>query len=224
MNNLAIVVYSCDKNEEVWPAFRTCLNKYWVDHPVVYLLTETISYPYFNTICYDYDLGYWTKRIRASLKDVKEDKIIFICDDCFLDKEVNLKKLSKCLQILDDGYSNIQFELYSDPNDIDSVYPGFREKTEKSEYRISLLCGLWKKDRLIDILSEDCDLWTIEDRQEYDKTHRFLQISEEKVISWFNDQYGGNGAIRKGKWQHCVKDFFIKEGINMDFSKKGFGD
>jgi hypothetical protein len=223
MNNLAIVVFSCDKNEELWPAFNKCLDKYWPNHPVTYLLTETLNYPNFITINHNYDFEKWTKRIRESLNDIKEDNLIFICDDCFLNEEVNLYKLKRSVEILEqDGYSNIQYELSYDPRDIDSIYPGFKEKTDNCAYKFSLLCGLWRKDKLIDVLKEDTDPWTVEYKQQYDKSHKFLQVSDKKIISWFNDQYGGNGAIRKGKWQKCVIDFFKREEIEMDFSKKGF--
>ena len=224
MNNLAIVIFSCDKNEELWPIFYHCLNKYWNNHPKTYLLTETIQSSYFDTINYNYDVEQWSKRIRYSLNDIKEDNIIFICDDCFLDKEVNLEKLEKSIEILEnDGYSNIQFELCYDGADIDSKYPGFKDKTIYSAYKFSFLCGLWKKEKLIDILKVDGNPWDIECSQKYDPDkHKFMEISDEKVISWFNDGYGGNGAVKYGRWRPSVVDFLKKENIEVDFSKKGF--
>ncbi len=220
--DLAIVVYSCDKNEEIWPVYITCLDKYWKNHPKVYLLNETKEYDKIITINHNYDLELWTKRIRMSLKDIKEKYIIFMCDDCFLNDNINEYKLIRCLSILKNtSYSNIQFELSTDPNDRDSFFTGFKEKTKNSTYVISLLCGIWKKNDLIDILEDDSNPWMVEYNQKYGN-HKFLQVTDEKVISWFNDQIGGNGAIRYGKWQHGIEDFLKKENIEVDFSKKGF--
>ena len=56
MDDLAIVIFSCDKNEELWPIFYKCLNKYWANHPKAYLLTETIPCSLFETINYDFDV------------------------------------------------------------------------------------------------------------------------------------------------------------------------
>lgn len=142
----------------------------------------------------------------------------------FLDKEVNIEKLKKSIEILEkDEYSNIQFELSYDINDINSKYPGFKEKTSQSSYKFSFLCGLWKKDKLLDIIKTDDNPWNIEYEQKYDSSkHKFMQVSDEKIISWFNDGYGGNGVIKMGQWKHCVEDFFKKEQIEVDFSKKGF--
>ena len=221
-NNIAIVVYSCDKNDEVWPIYISCLDKYWENHPKVYLLNETKKYDKIPTITYNYDLELWTKRIRQSLKDISEKYIIFMCDDCFLNSNINLEKLKRCINILDNTkYSNIQFEISTDSNDKISIFPGFKEKTKYSTYVISLLCRIWKKDALIDILKDDSNPWMVEYNQKYGN-HKFLQVTDEKVISWFNDQIGGNGAIRYGKWQHGIEDFLKKENIEVDFSKKGF--
>ena len=74
MNDLAVVCYSCDKNEEVWPIYKKCIDKYWPNHPNIYLLNETKKCDYMNTICYDYDLDHWTIRIRKSLEQIKEEE------------------------------------------------------------------------------------------------------------------------------------------------------
>ena len=99
---------------------------------------------------------------------------------------------------------------------------GFKYKGPNSLYRLSLLCGIWKKDDLIDVLKNDTDPWTAE--LNGDNTKEFLQTYNNKILSWFNDRYGGNGAIRHGKWQHGVEDFLKQEGLEVDFSKKGFLD
>ena len=112
MNDLAVVVYSCDKNEEVWPIYKKCIDKYWENHPNIYLLTETITSPLFISITKNYDLDHWTARIRNSLKDIKEKYVIFMSDDIFMNDYVNINKLNKCIDILNNNkYSLIQFEL-----------------------------------------------------------------------------------------------------------------
>ena len=92
MDDLAIVCFSCDKNDEVWPTFKILLDRYWKDHPITYLLTETHKCSFMNTINYNYPLNEWTTRIIKSLQDIEENKILFICDDCFLDNYVNIEK------------------------------------------------------------------------------------------------------------------------------------
>ena len=222
MNELAVVIYSCDKNEELWPLYKKCIDKYWEKHPNIYMLTESITSPLFITITKKYDLDHWTTRIRKSLEEIKEKYVIFMSDDCFLNDYVNIEKLKNCINILDQGkYAAIQFELSWSDKDIESEYEGFKIRTDLSPYKLSLLCGMWNKKALIHILEKDSDPWSVEKYQDC-KGYTFLQVTNEKVLSWFNDKYGGNGAIRYGLWQHGVEEFLEKEGLSVDFSKKGF--
>ena len=224
MNDLAIVIFSCDNNEELWPVWYHCVNKYWSNHPNIYLLTETKSSDLFKTISCPYELNKWTVRIRESLNIIKEKKIIFICDDCFIKEPVNIDKLNKCIEILDkeESLASINFELAFDPNDKDTIYDGFKEKTKESLFILSLLSGIWKKKALIDILSvKDIDPWTLEDDQNT-LNYKFYQTDKEKVISWFRDEPYSFAALYRGKWNKDIIDFLNKENISIDLDKKGF--
>ena len=224
MNDLAIVIFSCDNNEELWPVWYHCVNKYWSNHPNIYLLTETKSSDLFKTISCPYELDKWTVRIRESLNIIKEKKIIFICDDCFIKEPVNIDKLNRCIEILDkeENLASINFELAFDPNDKDTIYDGFKEKTKESAFILSLLSGIWKKKALIDILSvKDIDPWTLEDDQNT-LNYKFYQTDKEKVISWFRDEPYSFAALYRGKWNKDIIDFLNKENISIDLDKKGF--
>ncbi len=222
MNDLAIVCFSCDKNDEVWPTFMTCLDKYFPNHPKTYLFTETKYSPLMITINHNYDLNHWTTRIYKSLEDIPESKIIFICDDCFLDNYVNLEKLKKCYDIVKDNVAYVNLELSFDPNDADCEYPGFKKKTPWSSFRLSLLCGLWDKSKLMDILStKDCNPWILEGEQII-KNYDVYQVADEKALSWFRDGPKQCGAKYSGKWALELPEFLKKEGIVMDLEKKGF--
>ena len=224
MNDLAIVVFSCDKNEELWPVIRTLLDKYWTDHPKAYLLTETKSSPLFETIVYNYELQYWTLRIRECLKLIDASKVLFICDDVFLNAPVNMEKLNKCIELLNNNsnLASINLETFYDQNDVNTIYPGFRKKTPNSLFVLSFLCGIWDKDKLIDLLSDKiCDPWTLEDDQNY-KDYDYYIVTDDKVLSWFRDGPYEMGAIYRGKWNKDVVEFLEKENIKVDFSKRGF--
>ena len=223
MDDLAIVVFSCDKNEELWPIFLHFLDKNWPDHPKTYLFTESIFSPLISTITHPCKIKHWTRRIRKSLMDIKENKVIFICDDCFLNKTVNVDKLKRCYEILDkDNVASINFEISFDPNDASCEYEGFKKKTNKSRIVLSLLCGIWNKEALIDLLSiRDCDPWEVETRQEY-KEYEYYQVCDDKILSWFRDGPYQCAAIFRGKWSKEAVNFINNEGLVVDFEKKGF--
>ena len=47
-------------------------------------------------------------------------------------------------------------------------------------------------------------------------------VSDEKVLSWFHDKPYGFGACLRGKWLKETEEFLKQDGIEVDFSKKGF--
>lgn len=222
MNDLAIVCFSCDKNEEVWPTFIQCLDKYWPNHPTTYLLTETLTFPLMNTICFDYNLNQWSTRIYKSLETIKEDKIIFICDDCFLNAPINLEKLKRALYIIKDDVANVNFELSFIKEDMPCVYEGFKYKPFQSMCRLSFLCGLWDRKKLIDIMKrKECNLWELENEQNT-MGYEIYQVSDQKIISWFRDEPYMFAAAYRGRWSKELPEFLKQEGITMDLDKKGF--
>ena len=187
MNDLAIVCFTCDNNEELWPTFYTCLEKYWPNHPQVYLLTETLNYPNMKTINYNYDLDHWTTRIYKSLEEIKENNILFICDDCFLNAPVNIEKLEQALLLLKENVACINLELSFLEEDEDSPFEGFKFKPVGAPCRLSFLCGLWNREKLINILNKkSCSPWELEDSQNTEG-YDIYQVSDIKILSWFRD-------------------------------------
>ncbi|MBQ3307201.1 MAG: hypothetical protein IJG68_03295 [Bacilli bacterium] len=221
MDDFGIVVFSCDKNEEVWPVFKHCIDKYWKNHPKIYLLTETKKCKDIKTICKDYELNKWTRRIRESLAEIPKKNVLFICDDCFLNQEVNIIKLNQSINLLNhDNVACVQYEVSGDPNDIDCEYLGFKKKTPESTYVVSFLCGIWEKEKLIDILEGDYNPWDLECKQ-ISKGYDYYQVTNKKILSWYRDGLGDNAALRQGKWMPGIKEFLSQENIDTDLTKKG---
>ena len=67
-----------------------------------------------------------------------------------------------------------------------------------SEYELSLMCGLWDKEKLINILQKDSDPWTVEYNQET-KGYDYLINSDDYIINWGYKTFHPVGLI-KGKW------------------------
>ncbi len=221
MNDFAIVVFSCDKNEEVFPVCLKLLNKYYPNHPRVYVLTETSFFDGAVNITCNMPLNEWSKRIRYSLGEIPYEKVLFMCDDIFLKAPVNTEKLKEASKIIKDNVANVNFEKSFMETDVDSEYKGFKFRPPGSHIRVSLLCGLWSRKKLMEILTEVCSPWDIEARQK-DYGFDYYTNDGESIFSWLNDHPYGNGAIRNGKWQSQVKDFLEKENIEVDYNKKGF--
>lgn len=89
-----------------------------------------------------------------------------------------------------------------------------------SPYEVTLLCGAWGKEALLKVLSRDCNPWEIEVNQ-MNYGYEYYVNSGENIID-----YGGRpwhpAGLFKGEWCHEIVPFFEKEGIKVDYEKRGF--
>ena len=219
---MKIVVLSCDKNDDLFEPFYHCIEKYYKNHPEIIYITETIQNPYYKTINKNYPLEQWTKRIREALKEIDDDQILLIMDDCFIRKQVDIDRINYLSTQLKGNIAMFEFEKTYDINDTETDVIGMKKRQHGADYEVSLNCGLWNKNKLIKILSGDYTPWQIEingNNYGYD----FYINSGDYIIDWGYITWLPTGVFR-GKWCKNVIPFFEKEGIKIDYSKRGFCD
>ena len=219
---MKIFVFSCDKNEDTFRPFHHCIEKYYPKHPEIIYATESIINPYYKTICKNYPLSMWTRRIRETLKEIDDDIILFIVDDCFIRKPVDKERINYACDNLKDNIACMNFELSFDQNDEETNLIGWKKRQHGSSYELSIMCGLWQKDKLIKVLENDSDPWTVEIKQDT-KGFDYLINSGDYIIDWGYKSFIYTG-ICKGKWCRNVVPFFESEGIEVDYEKRGFVD
>lgn len=167
---MVILVASCDKNGDTFEAFHHCIEKYWKSHPEVIYATETLINPYYKTINYNIPLEHWTVRIRKTLDEIEDNQILFMIDDCFIRDYVDTERIEYLKTQLKGNIAVFSFEQSFDSNDTETEVIGMKKRQHGSPYEVTLLCGLWQKDKLYKILEDDCNYWEVEGRQ---KNHGF---------------------------------------------------
>ena len=217
---MKILVLSCDNNEDTFIPFHHCMEKYWQDHPDVIYSTETKVNPYYKTICLNYPIEKWTKRIRETLEKIKDTKVIIMVDDCFIRTPVDKKRIKYVESILKGNIAMFNFEKAFDDTDIESEYIGFKKRLNGSNYQLSIMCGMWQREKLIKVLDNDSNPWDLEIRQDT-KGFDYYINSGDYIINWGYKTWKPAG-ITKGKWNREVIPFFEKEGILVDYDKRGF--
>lgn len=218
---MKIIVCSCDKNSDLFEPFHHCMEKYYLEHPEIVYSTETVFNPYYKTICHDYPLNQWTKRIRETVQEMRDEHVLFMMDDIFIRKPVDLVRLKYAEECLSNNVAMVNLELEWDDN-IDVRLDRIKLRRHGAPYELSLMCGLWNADALMDILSEDNDPWSVEIQQKT-KGYNYLINAGDYIIDWGYKTYQYCGVM-KGKWCREVVPFFEKEGIKIDYSKRGFHD
>ena len=152
---MVILVCSCDKDGDLFEAFHHCIEKYYPSHPEIIYATETIKNQYYKTINKNYPLKQWTKRIRETLQEINDNQILLMIDDIFIRKPVDIKRIEYARSILKGNVALINFEKVFNKEDKECGLNGFKMRKKGSEYEISLMCGLWDKEKLIDVLKKD---------------------------------------------------------------------
>lgn len=219
---MVILVCSCDKNDDLWYPFSHCIEKYYINHPEIIYTTETKVNPYYKTICKNYPLEKWTKRIRETLKEIPDNEILLMVDDIFIRRPVDTKRIDYARANLKGNIAMFNFEKVFNTNDKESGLEGFKIREKGSEYELSLMCGLWDKEKLIHVLEKDSDPWSVEYNQDT-KGYDYLINSGEYIIDWGYKTWVPTGLF-KGKWCKNVVPFFEKEGVKIDYNKRGFWD
>lgn len=219
---MKILVLSCDKNEDTFEAFHHCIEKYYPTHPEIIYATESVVNPYYKTICVNYPLELWTKRIRETLKQIDDNVILTIMDDEFIRKPVDTERIDYLQTQLKGNIAAFYFEKSFDSNDEETSVKGMKKRQHGSSYEVCINCGIWDKEKLIDVLSRDSDPWDVELNQD-NRGYDYYINSEDYIIDWgyITWQYTG---ICKGKWCRNMIPFFESEGIKVDYKKRGFVD
>ena len=219
---MTILVLSCDKNEDTFEPFYHCIEKYYPNHPEIIYATETIQNPYYKTICKDYPLDKWTVGVREALKEIDSEKILIIMDDFFIRRPVDAQRLYDLIPQLKGNIAHLCFETSYDEKDEETEIKGFKKRQHGVPYEVSINCGLWDKEKFINVLDRDCDPWTIELVQD-NKGYDYYINSEDFIIDWGYRTWIPTGLF-KGKWCRNIIPFFEQEGIEIDYERRGFYD
>lgn len=197
------------------------MEKYWPTHPEIIYSTETVVNPFYQTVCKNYPINQWTRRIRETAQEIEDESILLMVDDVFLRRSFDFAEVEKLNGILfsDKNIASINLETKFDSkdsklNDLVSV------RSREGKYKLSLMCQIWKKPCLLDVLGIDSDPWKFENLPN-EKHYQYCILNKE-LIDWGHHAYGDKWGVVKGKWSQECRNFFLAEGISVDYSKRGF--
>lgn len=219
---MVILVLSCDKSEDTFDAFHHCIEKYYPNHPEVIYATETIKNPYYKTISHNIPLERWTERIRKTLYEIEDNQILLIMDDFFIRKPVDTERIEYLSKQLNGNIAVFGFEKCFDSNDEETNVIGMKKRQHGSSYEVSINCGLWDKNKLINVLKGEHNPWQVEEIQDNCGYDYYIN-SEDYIIDWGYITWIPTGLF-KGRWCKNIIPFFEQEGIAIDYNKRGFYD
>ena len=238
MNNVTLVVSSCDKYEDAWYPYFELLKKYWPQHPEkIALITETKQYSTegLNIKTYNYPENYtWSERLYRTLEAIDTKYIIFSLEDIFLLDYVKQKKIDKCIEWMENDDSIAECRLYgTDASGLQKTdkYDGFYIAGEDVGYRVDCQAAIWDKKVLMSLIDMSETPWQFEKNASIrskacDKTFLWYCVEDiqdvEKMIFPYKYVAELGYGIAWGKWLWNNKELFKKNNIkNVKYNKLG---
>lgn len=215
---LDILIMSCNSYDDCWKPFSILYNKYFPNNYKTYIVTETKTCPYFDTIKKQ---GQWTKRLREALQELKSDYVLLMLDDYFIHDKIDIDKIEECLNHLKETNAIVyNFEMkYRQCVGLDNSYD---IQLNNQHYLNSTQPSIWNRQRLIERLDKD------QTAQEWELTRisseyiHLINNTNEKIIDIGYDLTRRPWGIVHGLWSRETKELFDKEGIEVDYEKRGF--
>lgn len=218
---MKILVCSCDKDVDLFLPFHHCVEKYWPDHYEIIYLTDTLDNPYYKTIKKNYPINQWTRRVREACNEISDDKILLMCGDVFLQDKVNTNEIDALLNFINDDVGSINLQVGGDYNSV-IVGNNLRLMIKDAKYKTSVMCSIWNKNALLNVFKYNLDPWSFEMKNIH-MNYLYYRLERPAMI-WGGEYSGKLFGVFRGKWVRSTKIFLDHEGLDVDYSKRGFYD
>jgi hypothetical protein len=241
MNSLyTVFVNSTDSFEDCWYPFFKLFSKYWGgSNPKIVLNTETKDFSYTGLDITCSKVGgsnptqrlAWGECLLRCLGKINTEIVLYLQEDYFINAPVDVEQIDAFVKImLNEHYSHISLVTFSNGGPWHPTkYPLLWEVDQKASYRISMQAGLWRKERLRFYIRKHETPWQFEvwgTKRAHRIKDSFLCIRHDVCDNrqQYIIPYEPTGIV-KGKWKReAVYRLFLENGINVDFSKRGFYD
>ncbi len=233
MDNLTILVNSCDAYEDLWNPFFSLLKKYWssLDLPII-LNTESKNFSFdgLNIKCVHSKVGLpYGKRIRNALSKVKTKYVLSLLDDFFIRSEVNIERINEILGYMEEDSKIVYFNCDVNKTyaewEVDN-YRGFKRLPPGNDYIFSMQAAIWRTDKLYKLWRPNVSPWEWEvncnvNSVKYSKYKFYCSTEYQNCFLDYGNEPNVWGVYR-GKWvMDDVKPLFEKEGIHVCYSSLG---
>jgi len=215
---LDIVIMSCDSYSDCWEPFSILYNKYFPNNYKTYIVTETKTCPYFDTIK---KTGAWTKRLREALQELNSDYVLLLLDDYFIHSKVYNIKIEECLNAIKETNA-IAYNFEMKYRQCVGLNNSYDIQLNNQVYLNSTQPSIWNRQRLIERLNKDQNAWEWELTRIDSEFIHLINNTNEKIIAIGYDLTHRPWGIVQGKWSKETQDLFKREGIDVDYEKRGF--
>lgn len=198
-HDLSILVFSCDKYQELWTPFFEMLFKSWPSlktsnaHVPIYLVANSQKYndPRITTINIQNEKS-WSDNAITALANVKTKYVMIILEDYFFTRldEKRLHDVFSFMKSHDTAYCQIAYN----GTDIAirkkaEVFPGVAEKDRYELWRTSLFACIWRTKDMAHTIKPGENIWAFEvagNLRSQGLYGKFLTVFENQPVDYLN--------------------------------------
>lgn len=238
MNNLTIIVNTCDKYEDAWNPFFRLMEINWPESENFNIILNTENKDYkcnfrnVKTVCSG-NVS-WSKRLKNVLKTVDTDYILFFLEDFFLRSPVNQEMFEEAYNLIsnnnDIGYIGLKYtpeRVFKDKKFVPTER-FFSRDLLATPCRITAMSVLWRKSWLLELLDEKENPWEFENNASVRSRQYHYKVLEINNINGvcppvfdFEDKIKYGYGITHGQWLPKNKELFERYGIEVNFDNLG---
>jgi hypothetical protein len=230
-----LLVNSCDGFEDCWSPFFKLLTRYWLGPlPRVLLNTETTNwrYPGIDMEATQVQLGRegrltWGECLGLALDRVDTPLVLYMQEDYFIESAVDVQLIDQLVRKMleDPTIQHIGLTHFGCGHPMHATDdPLLWEIGPRARYRLSTQAGLWRTQTLRSYVLPWENGWMFElfgTFRSWKRRERFLTLARDQGHPAVTYQHTG---IIKGQWARFVPALFKREGLDVDFQRRGMYD
>ena len=222
VDQLWIVVPSCDAYQDLWQPFFSLMFRYWPDCPYpIALLSNSLQFDHhrITNISVGGDKSDWSGRLSRGLSQVPTQSILLILEDFFFRTKVDQSRVAEAVRNFETLNAKC-LRLIPRPAPTDTSNPsGFAKLgtiTVGTPYRVSTQAAIWNKAVLQELLQSGESIWSFE----LDGSERSAKFdtgffgTTDHVLTYRHH------VVEKGRWFPWSAREFAKQNIGCDFSRR----
>lgn len=164
MDNISVLIGSCDSYSHLWQNFNKLFQKYWKLETKNYFVGETIFLPFDGYVNIIPGRHEWGKRILTGLDQVKTEYVWFILEDYYITEPITKEFIQEHINILEEYNADkimvdwISHGEYKLTHLKDDLY----QFNNDSNYLNSVQPSIWKTSYLKQVLRPEYSPWDFE--------------------------------------------------------------
>jgi len=163
MDNVSVLVGTCDSYSHLWKNFFILFERYWKVETPVYFVGENkhlLYHNYYSITPGDWPWGY---RMLEGLKHVKTEYVVFLLEDYYLTEEITEKDIQYHIDIMKEyNADKIMLEVLDDEYSLNHVKNNLYKFNNNSNYLNSVQPSIWRTDYLREVLKPEYSPWDFE--------------------------------------------------------------